>query len=978
MTIEANNCTFSGFNWTGAPVTEYRAGEKFDMGTLKVVARYRNASNQFVDADVTKYVTADKDVLTSEDNDTQVTLSVEYDGNSVATGAVNASKSYTLKVRDLQELKVTSNPTTLEYYEGQFFSTAGMVITGVFDTGEDIITSYTYSPSGPLTVEDTAITVSYQGQSVIIPIKVSERKVSKFEVKYKPYNLIYAADEEFDPSGMTVNVYYDYAPNTPVTLQAAEEGENSDGKYTCEVDGNTVTVKYKEKEVVYSDSFDITILTDKKPQMIEGVYQLSTPEHMVWFANQINSLGNGEIDGVLLNDIDLSDEKLFLPIGYANLSAIKTGTKGVYSGNFDGKNHTITVDLDVTEMVLDRTGKELSKTNKKVGLFGAVKSATIKNIVLDGNIASDNSAFVGGIAGYTPTGSTLKIENCINKVNITSYEDGTCYMGGILGRADATKNTQVGITDCGNEGDIISSCDDPVGGILGDQGGNNTVQVFINNCYNTGNVKGLNYIGGISGRNCYGAIENCFNSGIIVSENTIAGGISGYISDGAAIRNCYNKGFVTAVSYAGGLVGRANSQSVPVEIIEKVYNIGAVSETNAESGTAGMICGSIDAAGLSIKNAYYIDGSSIPAYNESGEGYVTFESVEAKTTEALKAEDILTLLGDSFTFVHSDTINDGYPVLTWQVEKAGDDVHVWDDGVITKEPTTSAEGEMTYTCTVEGCEATKTESIAKLPSGGGGGGGSAVTNYTVTFDSNGGSSVAKQTVASGETASKPADPTKEGYTFGGWYTDKELTEAYDFGTTVKKSITLYAKWNEEGEEPGTEEPGTEPGTGTAGTFTDVAADSWYAEYVTYLADKGIVNGKTETTFEPNSNITRAEFIKIIAGVAGADVSGASSSKFSDVTAGSWYAPYVAWGVENGLINGVSDTSFAKFELPQTVTPVEFADGADIASYAKDAVAEMQKAGIINGKDANRFAPEENATRAEACKMLTILMQQMGK
>ena len=288
---------------------------------------------------------------------------------------------------------------------------------------------------------------------------------------------------------------------------------------------------------------------------------------------------------------------------------------------------------------------------------------------------------------------------------------------------------------------------------------------------------------------------------------------------------------------------------------------------------------------------------------------------------------------------------------------------------------------------------------ASSSGGGGGGGGSAVTNYTVTFDSNGGSSVAKQTVASGKTASKPADPTKEGYTFGGWYTDKELTEAYDFGTTVKKSITLYAKWNEEGEEPGTEEPGTEPGTGTAGTFTDVAADSWYAEYVTYLADKGIVNGKTETTFEPNSNITRAEFIKIIAGVAGADVSGASSSKFSDVTAGSWYAPYVAWGVENGLINGVSDTSFnpngritrqdmatlisryadfAKFELPQTVTPVEFADGADIASYAKDAVAEMQKAGIINGKDANRFAPEENATRAEACKMLTILMQQMGK
>ena len=72
---------------------------------------------------------------------------------------------------------------------------------------------------------------------------------------------------------------------------------------------------------------------------------------------------------------------------------------------------------------------------------------------------------------------------------------------------------------------------------------------------------------------------------------------------------------------------------------------------------------------------------------------------------------------------------------------------------------------------------------------GGGGGGSTVTNYTVTFDSNGGSSVTKQTVASGKTVSEPADPTREGYVFDGWYIDKELTDAYDFGDKVTKSFT---------------------------------------------------------------------------------------------------------------------------------------------------------------------------------------------
>ena len=66
--------------------------------------------------------------------------------------------------------------------------------------------------------------------------------------------------------------------------------------------------------------------------------------------------------------------------------------------------------------------------------------------------------------------------------------------------------------------------------------------------------------------------------------------------------------------------------------------------------------------------------------------------------------------------------------------------------------------------------------------------------YTVTFDPNGGSAVKAQTVRSGAKASKPASPTKSGYTFKGWYIDKSLTKAYDFNSTVKSNLTLHAKW----------------------------------------------------------------------------------------------------------------------------------------------------------------------------------------
>lgn len=85
---------------------------------------------------------------------------------------------------------------------------------------------------------------------------------------------------------------------------------------------------------------------------------------------------------------------------------------------------------------------------------------------------------------------------------------------------------------------------------------------------------------------------------------------------------------------------------------------------------------------------------------------------------------------------------------------------------------------------------------SKKNSGGSGGGSDIppVKSYTVTFESNGGSTVASQTVAEGQTAAQPADPTRDGYRFLGWYSDSALTTVYDFETAVTSDITLYAGW----------------------------------------------------------------------------------------------------------------------------------------------------------------------------------------
>lgn len=108
-----------------------------------------------------------------------------------------------------------------------------------------------------------------------------------------------------------------------------------------------------------------------------------------------------------------------------------------------------------------------------------------------------------------------------------------------------------------------------------------------------------------------------------------------------------------------------------------------------------------------------------------------------------------------------------------------------------------------YTYVTDGEGNTIVAAQRRKPSGGstGGGGSSTVTSsYSVTFNTNGGSTIAKETVEANSVLEKPTAPTKEGYDFAGWYTDKELTTVYDFTAKITKNLTLYAAWAEKGDE----------------------------------------------------------------------------------------------------------------------------------------------------------------------------------
>ena len=176
-------------------------------------------------------------------------------------------------------------------------------------------------------------------------------------------------------------------------------------------------------------------------------------------------------------------------------------------------------------------------------------------------------------------------------------------------------------------------------------------------------------------------------------------------------------------------------------------------------------------------------------------------------------------------------------------------------------------------------------------------------------------------------------------------------------------------------------------------FTDVADGRWSYSYIRQLYEAGVIDGMTPTTFVPTGDITRAQFVKMLARLQGADVSEYRSAGFEDVPADAWYAPYVNWAAANGIVYGISSTEFAPntdisrqdmavmldryaqqfgIVLGTDNAAVTFTDEADIAAYALPAVQALQRAGVINGMPDGSFCPRGSATREQACAMLCRL------
>lgn len=270
-------------------------------------------------------------------------------------------------------------------------------------------------------------------------------------------------------------------------------------------------------------------------------------------------------------------------------------------------------------------------------------------------------------------------------------------------------------------------------------------------------------------------------------------------------------------------------------------------------------------------------------------------------------------------------------------------------------------------------------------------GGSKSTQYTITFETNGGSKISDVKVNKNAALSKPTDPTKDGYTFGGWYSDKECKTAYDFDLEVTKSMTLYAKWIENDSEFDVSQ--------WKNPFGDVKESDWFYDAVAEASSKGIVKGVSDTVYDPNGTLTRAMFAAMLHRYAGEPVVN-YAIPYIDVEDESWYTEAVRWAASEGIVTGVDDKTFAP-DAPITreqmaamiyryvqskgegftgswMFPLNYADSADVSEYAYEAMCWNTMNNIISGMGDNTLSPKTNTTRAQVAAVIVRLSKILNK
>ena len=684
-------------------------------------------------------------------------------------------------------------------------------------------------------------------------------------------------------------------------------------------------------------------------------YDINTAEQLAGLALLVNE-DYLDFEGVvfsLQNDLNLSGRE-WVPIGFLEIDAAGY-VSSFFNGTFLGNGHTISGLSIFVNHTIDVLGG--SNAFGVSGLFGFLgETALVDGLTVDGivNVTRVNNntlsdGFSGGIAGY----NMGTITNCVNKASVSGQRSTGGISGIIMG------------------GSVIR-------------------------CSNEGNISGGHKVGGISGGMENGTLKECFNVGSVSGKNNsiYLGGILGSASDGDnIISNCYNQSPIqlqtgSSAIYIGGIAG---SLYYNVDL-SNCYNTGNILVDLSSTFYAGALVGEFGNAAkwrTVIRNSFYLDSSYDTAYGRLKDSAV-IESLDAKSHEDMESESFLELLNDDcrhWGFAEEG----GYPVLLYTIPADYSEVHAAVSEIpedypsgYTKETADALETALSNV--IYGKSAFDQELVDKYssdirsaiaalePVNTSNGGGNATVTHTIHFQTNGGSEISSIDIINGSLLSEPDAPAKDGYIFGGWYSDELLTSSYNFSEPVSASITLYAKWVLV--------------LTPSESFEDVPEDYWAYEDILSMSKNGYLKGISSGIFSPLETTQRAMTITVLWRMAGKPLN--DGHLFHDVSSGLYFSDAVSWANTNEIVLGVSETQFAPYSdisreqlaailyryarLPvfgrkAAADLSSYIDANEISDYALAAMEWCVANGLIIGRSEVSLAPKGTCTRAELATIL---------
>lgn len=536
-----------------------------------------------------------------------------------------------------------------------------------------------------------------------------------------------------------------------------------------------------------------------------------------------------------------------------------------------------------------------------------------------------------------------------------------------------------------NNGSAVRSCTARLGGgVYTNNNGTNGPGVFTLRNGAILSCKADSWGGGVYNEGSFimedGTIKNCTaewawpSSGGVFNhrEFTMSGGAIGE-ENKTDKSHVYNNSFTSAIFTISGDAtiytnvandSRLNADGGEIfgDVTNAVYSeYGAViagagstefsgAVTNNETGT---IAGGVFTGSVTNKGA--ILGGDFSEATLSGKLAITFDPNNGDNRS--RQEVVWSTDGATLSAPYSNPTKEGHTFEGWYYDNNGEDTK-WNFET----------DRVKYTMTLTAKWKANTSS-----SGGGGGGGT--TYYTLTFETNGGGSMQAIRAARGKTLDLSAyTPMRDGYDFGGWYADKDLTQRI---TEIKLSgsKTVYADWKKR-----------EPDA-VKNPFADVNAGDWFYRDVLFSYEKGLMSGMDAAAFAPYANTTRAQIAVIFYRMEGSPAVEGENS-FTDVVRDSgtaWFYDAVTWAQKNGIMGGYGNSSFAPndpitreqlaaifyryaqykgYDTTQGGMAIrEFDDYESISDYAMGAMAWAVNTGLVKG-DSNLLYPKGTATRAE--------------